>query len=105
MLPEGWRHCRLEDIAKVSSGGTPERMRSEYWGGDIPWVTTGEIGNGPVTSTLEKITEQGLRNSAAKIFCISFGFINRCGVHTSFSENRREHHTVANLVCCRSGGL
>ena len=68
MLPDGWRRCTLEDIAKVSSGGTPDRSRSDYWGGDIPWVTTGEIGNGPIYSTAEKITDIGLRNSAAKIF-------------------------------------
>ena len=68
MLPDGWRRCTLEDIAKVSSGGTPDRSRSDYWGGNIPWVTTGEIGNGPINSTAEKITDIGLRNSAAKIF-------------------------------------
>ncbi|MCO4090365.1 MAG: restriction endonuclease subunit S [Sphingorhabdus sp.] len=68
MLPEGWRRCTIDDIAKVSSGGTPDRSRDEYWGGDIPWVTTGEIGNGPIDHTAEKITEIGLRNSAAKIF-------------------------------------
>ena len=68
MLPEGWRTIRLGDVAQITSGGTPSRTNPDYWGGDIPWVTTGEIGNGSIQSTGECITKAGLRNSAAKMF-------------------------------------
>jgi type I restriction enzyme S subunit len=68
MLPEGWHRSTLGDIARITSGGTPDRSKPDYWGGDIPWVTTGEIQFNTITDTTEKITAAGLRNSSAKLF-------------------------------------
>ncbi|MGO2457988.1 restriction endonuclease subunit S, partial [Vibrio casei] len=39
-----------------------------YWNGDIPWVTTSEVKFGVITETVQKITQEGLDNSAAKLF-------------------------------------
>lgn len=68
MIPEGWERTTLGRVAKITSGGTPDRTKAEYWGGNVPWVTTGEIGNGPIVSTGEHITELGLKSSSAKLF-------------------------------------
>jgi len=68
MLPEGWKRVRLGDIAQISSGGTPDRSQARYWGGDIAWVTTGEIQFNTITDTAEKITPEGLKNSSAKLY-------------------------------------
>lgn len=68
MLPKDWKCLPLEDIAQVTSGGTPARGTPEYWNGDVPWVTTGEIQFNTITATAEKITEAGLKNSSAKVF-------------------------------------
>lgn len=68
MLPEGWRRSTLGEIARITSGGTPDRSEPSYWGGSVPWVTTGEIQFNTITDTAEKITEAGLKNSSAKLF-------------------------------------
>lgn len=68
MLPEGWRRSTLGQIARITSGGTPARAEPSYWGGSIPWVTTGEIEFNTITDTAEKITEVGRKNSSAKLF-------------------------------------
>ena len=68
MLPEGWHRSTLGAIARISSGGTPDRSEPAYWGGAVPWVTTGEIQFNTVTDSDEKITEAGLKNSSAKLF-------------------------------------
>ena len=68
MLPKAWRRSTLGEIAHITSGGTPDRSRPDYWGGDVPWVTTGEIQFNTITDTVEKITAAGLQNSAAKVF-------------------------------------
>jgi type I restriction enzyme, S subunit len=47
-------------IAEVTS--------AEYYGSDIPWVKTGELGQRLLQRTEETITELGLKNSSAKIF-------------------------------------
>ena len=69
MVPSGWKKGVIEDIAKVSSGGTPSRQNDSYWiGGQIPWVTTTEVQFGVINNTEQKITEAGLKNSSAKLF-------------------------------------
>ena len=58
----------LEEIAaKVSSGGTPSTGVPAYYGGDIPWLRTQEVDFGEIWDTEIKITEEGLRNSSAKM--------------------------------------
>lgn len=67
MLPKGWHRSTLGEIARITSGGTPDRSKSEYWGGDVPWVTTGEIQFNTITDSAERITATGLQNSSAKL--------------------------------------
>ena len=67
-LPPGWADARLEQVAEWGSGGTPSRSRSDFYGGTIPWIKTGELGQGLITDTEEKITREALDNSSAKIF-------------------------------------
>jgi restriction endonuclease S subunit/predicted ATPase len=66
-IPEGWANVFLSDVAQWGSGGTPSRANSAYYGGSVPWVKTGELGQGFIKNTKEKITELGLQNSSAKI--------------------------------------
>ncbi|MBN0009498.1 restriction endonuclease subunit S, partial [Pseudomonas aeruginosa] len=68
MLPEGWISSPLEQIAKISSGGTPSRANAAFWGGNIPWVTTAEVNSSLICDTKEKITQLGLENSSAKLY-------------------------------------
>ncbi|HID7983278.1 TPA: restriction endonuclease subunit S [Pseudomonas aeruginosa] len=68
MLPEGWISRPLEQIAKISSGGTPSRANAAFWGGNIPWVTTAEVNSSLICDTKEKITQLGLENSSAKLY-------------------------------------
>ena len=57
----------LSDICQTSSGGTPTRANSKYYGGDIPWVKCGDLRDGIITKTEEQITAEGLANSNTKI--------------------------------------
>lgn len=63
------RIVRLDDIARVVSGGTPSRSNPAYWGGDVPWVKTAEIRNGRIRreDVGENITTAGLKHSAARV--------------------------------------
>ncbi|MBZ2285112.1 restriction endonuclease subunit S [Escherichia coli] len=68
MVPKGWRFCKLADISRVTSGGTPNRAISEYWqNGTIPWIRTTEVQNCILQpeDAKEYISELGLRKSSA----------------------------------------
>lgn len=67
-LPLNWDVCKLSDIFLTSSGGTPKRGVSSYYGGNIPWLKSGELNNGIIYWSEEFITQEGLKNSSAKIF-------------------------------------
>ena len=58
----------ISSICKVSSGGTPSRSRKDYYTGIIPWIKTGEVVNEIIYDTKEKITEEAIRNSSAKLY-------------------------------------
>lgn len=67
-LPDGWAWTTIGQVARTASGGTPSRTRADFYGVGIPWVKSGELGDGQVFETSEQITEAGLQNSSARIF-------------------------------------
>jgi type I restriction enzyme S subunit len=67
-IPKDWKFMAIGDVADTSSGGTPSRDKKEYFGGNIPWVKSGELKDNVIFGTEEKITEEGLKNSSAKKF-------------------------------------
>jgi type I restriction enzyme, S subunit len=67
-LPAGWVWTTIGEAAKTTSGGTPSRKHPEYYGGSIPWIKSGELKGVIITNAEESISEDGLRNSSAKIF-------------------------------------
>jgi len=64
---KNWMTRNISDMCKTTSGGTPSRSKKEYYGGEIPWVKSGELNNGIIYDTEEKITELGMKNSSAKL--------------------------------------
>ena len=67
-----WPQQSLEQIAEVVGGSTPSRNNSAFWGGDIHWVTPTDLpmpdeGISVVNRTRDRITQAGLKNSAAKV--------------------------------------
>ncbi|PGH38635.1 MAG: restriction endonuclease subunit S, partial [Candidatus Nephrothrix sp. EaCA] len=65
-----YKEVSVHELCKVGGGGTPStRNRKEYYeGGHIPWIKTGELNNEILFDTKEKITEEALKNSGAKLY-------------------------------------
>ncbi|QGO63808.1 restriction endonuclease subunit S [Piscirickettsia salmonis] len=71
MVPNDWKVKTLENIAKITSGGTPSKTKLDYWqDGTVPWIRTTEVQNCVIRPCGTKvfITELGLKNSSAKLF-------------------------------------
>ncbi|HDH4389047.1 TPA: restriction endonuclease subunit S, partial [Staphylococcus aureus] len=62
-----WEEKKLGEVGTFTSGGTPLKSKSEYWNGDIPWITTGDIHNIKRENITNFITEKGLNESSAKL--------------------------------------
>jgi type I restriction enzyme S subunit len=67
-IPENWVWTTVGSLFDVGSGGTPSRRKPEYWAGNIPWVSSGEVAFCEIWSTNEYITKEGLENSSAKLY-------------------------------------
>lgn len=58
---------KLGEVANCFAGGTPNTRISSYYDGDIPWIRSGEINFNIITKSERNITEEGLKNSSAKL--------------------------------------
>lgn len=63
-----WQTKKLGELAEVQSGGTPLVSNKDYWNGDIPWYSSGELNNLYTSAPERKISPTGLERSNAKIF-------------------------------------
>lgn len=66
-VPVGWDVVKLGENSKTYAGGTPSRKNPAFYGGDVPWVKSGEVNQGYIYQTEERITKAGLNNSSAKM--------------------------------------
>lgn len=59
--------AKLSDLGEWKTGGTPSRSKNEYYNGNIPWLSSGELNNKYCFSSNEMITELAINESSAKI--------------------------------------
>ena len=61
-------YYKLNDILlEMHSGGTPSTEKKEYWNGTIKWLSSGETSQNFIYDTIDKITEEGVKNSSTKL--------------------------------------
>ncbi|MGB0833913.1 MAG: restriction endonuclease subunit S [Psychrobium sp.] len=63
---DDWEEITVGAVANLTAGGTPSTKHLEYWGGEIPWMNSGEINLKQVYSVEGRITELGLKKSSTK---------------------------------------
>jgi type I restriction enzyme, S subunit len=78
-LPEGWVWTSLGQLFSVHVGATPSRAKPELWGGDVPWVSSGEVGFCRIRETREKITSLGLAQTSTSMHPIGTVLLGMIG--------------------------
>ncbi len=66
-IPDSWEWLRLGDIGDWGSGATPSRTNVAYYGGNIPWLKTGDLNDGYIENTSEHITEVAFEESSVRL--------------------------------------
>lgn len=67
-LPSGWKIKSVSEVVSAKNGGTPKRSEDKYWGGDIEWLSSGEIKGKYTNSAKESINQYAIDGSSAKLF-------------------------------------
>jgi len=65
-----WPTVPVSQLATAVIGGTPSRNVADYWHGDVPWATAKDVTAVPgryLEHVEERITQEGLKHSAAKV--------------------------------------
>lgn len=101
----GWQWVPLVELAKLESGHTPRKSVTDYWGGDVPWISLRDIraAHGRTISSTEMMpTKLGIDNSSARVLPagtvvfsrdISVGYVTIMGRPMATSQH------FANWVC------
>lgn len=98
--PKGWESKRISDVCTVVSGSTPSTGNSEYWNGNIKWITPAEIGDDSyvIYDTQRHITDKaGLKPMPAGTVILSsrapIGKVAIAGVEMCCNQGFK------NLIC------
>ena len=101
-----WPMVPLSELVKFQSGGTPATKNLEFYGGDIPWITSADISEDHAVKPQKFVTEAAIANSAA---CIaesgSILLVTRIGVGKCAIVDRPLSYSqdITNLVDLSDG--
>ena len=102
-MPQNWVTIKLGGVGKWKAGATPSRTISEYYGGTIPWLKTGDLNDGFITKIPESITQKALDetsvylNPTDSVLIAMYGAtIGRVGILT--------FPATTNQACCACSG-
>ncbi|MDM0763660.1 restriction endonuclease subunit S [Clostridium perfringens] len=69
LIPNDWEVKKIGDIFEdLKCGATPSRAKIEYYNGNIPWITSGELKYKTIYKTFENITENAVKDTNLTIY-------------------------------------
>jgi type I restriction enzyme S subunit len=92
-ITPNWEVRKIGSLTDVFAGGTPSTQIDNYWGGDIRWMNSGELNLRKVFEVENRITEEGLRNSSARVIptdCVLIGLAGQGKTRGTVAINRVE---------------
>ena len=100
-IPVGWIVVTVKNFCKeMKSGGTPSRDNLQFWNSrDIPWIKTGEVKNNILISSEEFISNEGLKNSSAKLLPKDSVLMSMYGVNAG-EIGILKFESTTNQACC-----
>ena len=67
-IPTDWEVSKIIEVCDTTAGGTPSRKKLEYYEGEIPWFKSGELNDGLIDDSEEKVSQVAIDESSAKLF-------------------------------------
>lgn len=88
----GWELQTLKEFGEWKSGGTPSRSNKEYYTGNIPWLSSGELNDIYTSQSSEHITENAVEESSAK-------YIEEGSILLGMYDTAALKSTIAKMKC------
>jgi type I restriction enzyme, S subunit len=86
---DSWRCKTIGDYYKhLRTGMTPSRSKPNFFTGEIPWITSGELSYNLITNTKEKITKEAVQQTRLKLYHPNTFFIAITGLEAPGTRGR-----------------
>lgn len=107
VMPSHWDVWKVaHGFQKTGSGTTPPTEGEDWYGGEIPWVTTSELRENVITDTAKKVSEAAVKEfSALKVFPIGSLVIAMYGATIGRLGILGVPATMNQACCVLAGGL
>src|SRR3546814_20175364 len=56
----------IGEIVSVVGGSTPSKQQSDYWGGDIPWISPKDMKVAEINDAVDHVTEKAVASTNIK---------------------------------------
>ena len=89
MLPNGWSELTLGAISKFLSGGTPSKQNSEFWDGDLPWISGKDLKEHYLSSSIDY--QDGYEIHLTCFTCTSKEKPTKLSVHSEYVWTTPDH--------------
>lgn len=66
-IPAAWARSTLGEVCDLQTGATPDTGRRDFFGGDVPWLVSGDINRGDISGCDGRITDLAVKMSNCKI--------------------------------------
>ncbi len=66
-IPKHWEVLKLKYLATICGGGTPSKLKQEFWEGDLPWVSPKDLKSNTIDDTEDHITKEAVLESSTQI--------------------------------------
>jgi type I restriction enzyme S subunit len=91
LVPQSWEVVKLADVCSFLSGGTPSKLKPEFWSGTIPWVSPKDMKRPRLSDVADHISEAGLKDGSAlapagAVFVVIRGMILAKDVPVALAE-------------------
>lgn len=97
---QGVTWMKMNEIClNISSGGTPDTSKAEYYIGNIPWLRTQEVDWHDIFDTAIKISDSALKNSSAKMIPVNCVIVAMYGA-TAAKVAINKIPLCTNQACC-----
>lgn len=60
LMPESWNPRTILELCEIWSGGTPRKSVTEYWNGDIPWVSGKDLKRPALDDAIDHVSAAGV---------------------------------------------
>lgn len=102
-LPEGWCWCKLKDIGICETGTTPSKAHPEFFGGETPFYSPGNILNNVIVGDTIGISDEGIEycrvvepNTILQV-CIG-GSIGKCAIVHKRSAFNQQINSISPII-------